>query len=689
MDFFAAQELRRRKTKWLIALYLLAVLSIIIGIYVVIVVGLGLANQTVTAEAGGDPNGAMSTEILSLFNPQLFAIVAGLNVLVIGGASLSKIFELRAGGEHVASSLGGIRVPASTNNPAERQLLNVVEEMAIASGISVPPVYILRHEPTINAFAAGFTPADAVIGVNQGTLDNLTRDELQGVIAHEYSHILNGDMRINIRLIGILFGIQMLATIGYFVLRGMGGGYGHRRRSDGEGKGGAGAILVIALALLVFGAIGQFFAKWIKATLSREREYLADASAVQFTRNPDGLAGALKVIGSSSTGSAMATPAAEQMSHMFFANSFSSMMFSMFSTHPPLVPRIRQVDKDFDGDFNAFTQARQRVALQRAAAREKRAEEKNKDSKLKTPLGKIFPAEIAEKFSIDPLLLLGSIGAPNSDDVRRSQNLIQKLPAAIVDAARHPYSARCIAFAMLIDDDHEQTAHQWEHLQKYEGEMTVETTRRMLLSIHELDLIFRLPLMEMMQASLADLSPEQYETFRATIQGLVKLDSKTSLFEFTVRHHLLMHLDRRFKHSKQPRVLHKKMSQVRREVRLMLSAFASASHIGSVLNNEQAADPAQTQAAFQLAMQVAELGGTPQPAAEPEPWTADQLEVCMRALHHASIAVKKQFLYAAVVLITYDHEVTIAEAEFFRAVAESLDCPVPVLAAGRITPVAT
>ena len=438
----------------------------------------------------------------------------------------------------------------------------------------------------------------------------------------------------------------------------------------------------------MFGAIGQFFAKWIKATLSRQREYLADASAVQFTRNPDGLAGALKVIGSSSAGSAMATPAAEQMSHMFFANSFSSMMFSMFSTHPPMVPRIQQVDKNFDGDFNAFTKARQRLAQRREAARQQRVEEKNKDSRLNTPLGKMFPAEIAEKFSIDPLLLLGSIGAPNSEDVQRSQNLIQKIPAVIIDAARHPYSARCIAFAMLIDDDPDQTEDQWQYLQKNEGEMTFETTRRLVAMVHELGLVYRLPLMEMIQGSLADLSPEQYEKFRATVQGLVKLDSRTSLFEFTVRHHLLMHLDRRFNHRKQPRVLYKKMSQVKREVRLMLSAFASASQIGSVLQHDQEADPAQTQAAFHLAMQAAELGISQQSGLEPDDWTADQLEGCMKALHHASIAVKKQFLYAAVVLITYDHEITTAEAEFFRAVAESLDCPVPVLAAGRITPVA-
>jgi len=353
-----------------------------------------------------------------------------------------------------------------------------------------------------------------------------------------------------------------------------------------------------------------------------------------------------------------------------------------------LVPRIQQVDKDFDGDFNAFTKARQRAALRRQAAREKRAEEKSRGSKLKTPLGKMFPAEIAEKFSIDPLLLLGSIGAPTSADVQRSQNLIQKLPAVIVDAARHPYSARCIAFAMLVDDDPDQTEDQWKYLQNNEGQMSVETTQRLLLMIRKLGLVFRLPLMEMIQGSLADLSPEQYEKFRSTVQGLVKLDARTSLFEFTVRHHLLMHLDRRFNHRKQPRVLYKKMAQVKREVRLMLSAFASASRIGSVLQHEQEPDQAQTQAAFHLALQAAELGISQDSELKPEPWTADQLEVCMKALHHASIAVKKQFLYAAVVLITYDHEITIAEAEFFRAVAESLDCPVPVLAAGRINPVA-
>jgi len=683
VDFFAAQEHRKQKTKWLVLLYVLAVISIIIGIYIVIAIGLGFAKQQIAVEAGGD-GGGMTFETFSLFHPSLFGIVAGINLLVIGIASISKIFELRGGGEHVASSLGGVRVPASTTDLGQRRLLNVVEEMALASGISVPPVYVLPHEPSINAFAAGFTPADAVIGVNQGTLDQLNRDELQGVIAHEFSHILNGDMRINSRLIGVLFGIQMLATIGYFVLRSM-GGHGRRRRSNNsDNKGGMGAIMVIAIALLIFGSIGQFFAKWIKAMMSRQREYLADASAIQFTRYPDGLGGALKVIGASGSGSKMETPAAEQMSHMFFADSFSSMMFSMFSTHPPLVPRIQQIDKNFQGDFGSYMGVRQKMAQARIAAKAKRQEKKEQKRQAMSPMGQILPPEISEKFSTDPMVLLAAIGSPNQADVKRSRTLIEELPPAIVEAAHHPYSARCVAFAMLIDDDDESAAEQWAFLKKTAGYRTLETTRGLFKVVHGLPLIFRLPLMEMIQGSLADLSRPQYQKFRSVVEQLVGMDSKTSLFEFVVRHHLLMHLDRRFDYRKQPRVKFTSTTQLANEIELMLSAFASASNIGSVLENERDANPETTNSAFQVAVQVVDIKtsqGTPQP------WTVDQLEACMVSLHQASLEVKKKFLFAAAVLITYDHEITTAEAEFFRAVAESLDCPVPVLAAGRTKPI--
>lgn len=661
MDFFAAQEFRRKKTKWLVFLYVVALLAIIAGIYVVIAIALGVTNESVS----------------SLFNPLLFVAVAVGTTLIIGLGSLSKIFELRSGGQAIAAQMGGTRVPASTTEYHERVLLNVVEEMALAAGVSVPPVYILNDEPGINAFAAGYSPADAVIGVNRGTVETLSRDELQGVIAHEFSHILNGDMRMNIRLIGILFGIQMLAITGYFLLRTM--GTGSRRRSDGDNKGAA-AILAIALAFLVFGSIGQFFARLIKASISRQREYLADASAVQFTRYPDGIGGALKMIGATSAGSEIQSGDKEQLSHMFFANCFKSNMVSLLATHPPLVPRIQKLDKNFTGDFAGYLSVRDRITKARQEQRER--EKQARESSL-SPLGKMFPQEIMERFSIDPAFLLAAIGAPDAQDVQRSKSLIEGLPQSLLDAAHHPYSARCVAFAFLVSEDSSLRYEQMSLLRRNEGDATVETTTKLLEVAIELKMRARLPVMEMIQGSLSDLSPQQYNQFRQTVEQLVQLDRKTSLFEFIVRHHLLMHLDRRFELQKPTRIKFTQTNELAREIELMLSAFTSASVTGSVLEEAEEPDPQVVLASYRLAMQVAGFGDSADSTAELKSWEVEQLETAMRSLQLASPEVKKQFLQAAAVLITYDHEITVTEAEFFRAVAESLDCPVPLFAAGR------
>ena len=335
MDFFASQELARRKTKWLIFYFILAVICMIAGIYLVVV--LALATQT-----KGDQAVA-----INLFDPVILGIVALSVISVVGCGSLYKVAELRGGGESVASMLGGRRLPPNSRDPAERRILNVVEEMALAAGTPVPPVFII-DEPGINAFAAGYTVDDAVIGINRGTIETLNRDELQGVVAHEFSHILNGDMRMSIRMIGVLHGIQLLALIGFYILRG--GAYGSAVRSNRDNKG-AGWIILVAIGVIVIGAIGLFFARIIKASVSRQREYLADASAVQFTRNPDGIAGALKMIGASQYGSVMESPQAEVASHMFFASMFKTNFGGLFATHPPLDKRIRQIEPRFDGDF--------------------------------------------------------------------------------------------------------------------------------------------------------------------------------------------------------------------------------------------------------------------------------------------------------------------------------------------------
>ena len=669
MDFFAAQDLSRSKTKWLFLLYVLAIIAIIAGIYLVLVLVFAM--------------GAPESMGLVL-NLELLVGVTLFTLLVIGGGSLYKTLELRSGGEQVATSVGGVRVHPGTTDLQERRLLNVVEEMALASGVSVPPVYIIDGEPGINAFAAGYSPSDAVIGVNRGTIETLNRDELQGVIAHEFSHILNGDMRMNIRLIGVLFGIQVLTLIGYFIFRSVGSG-GHGRRRDSNKDSGQAIILILAVAgaLVAFGLIGQLFARLIKASISRQREYLADASAVQFTRDPNGIGGALKMIGASSAGSAVKSWEAEQLSHMYFASCFSSGLSSLLATHPPLVPRIQKIDHRFDGDFKGYLSVRQRIAQAKAKRLEKEQEQKRKLDSM-NPLGGIFPASIAGKFSFDPALLIATIGAPDQRDVDRSRAMIQTIPSEIIMAARDPFGARCVAFALLCSGDKSMRSEQMNLIGRDEGAASLEVTQRLLLKVDTLQLVFRLPVMEMIQASLSELSPQQYKRFRATVIQLVRLDNKTSLFEFVVRHHLLMHLDRRFAVTRPVRIRYESTAKLGKQIEMMLSAFATASISGSVLEHAEEPDPEQVLASYRLAMQVAGFGEAAESEAELRAWEVEQLEDCMRHLHRASHAVRKQFLHAAAVLITYDHEITIAESEFFRAVAESLDCPVPVLAVGRI-----
>src|SRR5690606_28971990 len=263
----------------------------------------------------------------------------------------------RQGGSVVAGLLGGLPVNPATDDPDERRLVNVVEEMAIASGVPVPAIYVLPGEESINAFAAGYGVHDAAVAVTRGALKHLTRDELQGVIAHEFSHILNGDMRLNIRLIGLLHGLLLLALIGRVLLRS--GGRSRGRRKE---KGGSVQVALIGLGLVLLGYIGVFFGKLIKAAASRQREYLADAAAVQFTRNPEGIAGALKKIGALGAGSRIVHPRAEELSHLYFASGLRSSFAGLFATHPPLVERIRRIDPSFSGDFEGVFEA--------AAARE-------------------------------------------------------------------------------------------------------------------------------------------------------------------------------------------------------------------------------------------------------------------------------------------------------------------------------
>ncbi|HLP26088.1 MAG TPA: M48 family metallopeptidase, partial [Acidobacteriota bacterium] len=301
MDFFEAQARAKSRTNRLVILFALAVLGTIAASYVAAVLIVG--------QTGVREHSYYYSDEAPLFfwDPTIFTAVAASVVAIVGLASLYKWSQMRHGGSAVAELVGGRRVDPHTTNLHERRLLNVVEEMAIASGVPVPAVYVLDQEPAINAFAAGLTTSDAVVAVTRGTLEKLTRDELQGVVAHEFSHILNGDMRLNVKLAAIVFGILVIGLLGRGILEGLGRG---RVRSSGGGKkgGGLAAILAIGVALLIIGYVGYFFGRLIQAAVSRQREFLADASAVQFTRNPGGISGALKKIGGYALGSTLTAP---------------------------------------------------------------------------------------------------------------------------------------------------------------------------------------------------------------------------------------------------------------------------------------------------------------------------------------------------------------------------------------------
>jgi Zn-dependent protease with chaperone function len=659
IDFFERQDDARRRTGLLIAYFALAVLLIILAVYAAFTaVALGAFGQ----HKGGAPGAAT----IHLLDWGRLAVVAAVTAAVVLVGSLYKVASLNhGGGESVARLLGGQPVDPATADPAERRLLNVVEEMALASGTPVPPVFLLEHERGINAFAAGFTPGDAVIGITRGSLQYLDRDELQGVIAHEFSHILNGDMRLNLRLIGLLHGILLIALIGELIVRTVGNRSGSSSRDDGK-KGEGGSIVLFGIALLAIGYVGLFFGRLIKSAVCRQREYLADASAVQFTRNPDGIAGALKKIGGMAKGSRVESPNAEQASHLFFGEGVASAIDAM-ATHPPLEERIRRIDPTFDGEFPDVEPIAAEAAP-RAAGR------------AASPLGAAFPVGImgtGARFPLDPALAVATVGAPSQEHVDYAAGLLATLPGPIAAAAREPFAARAVIYALLLDGDEAVRKVQLDRLERHAEPGTVAEVLRLAPLVEGLAEEARIPLVDLALPALRNLAPPQYETFRGNIAPLVAADQRVSLFEFALQRMLLRHLDRSFPQRKPPatRFRAQGLGPLLGDAAVVLSALAT---IGQE-------DPEDVARAY--ATGVEKLGP---PAGMPGllPRDACSLDVVDRALDRLDMAVpavKRPVLDACAACISADGQVTIAEAELLRAIADALGCPMPPLAVGRAT----
>jgi len=433
MDFFQQQENARRLTRRLVILFVLAVIALVILINLALT-GLWLAFSN-----------SMSVDGLRF--PPYFHQVNTLVVLglILGGSAL-EFWNLRDGGEAVARMVNGRLLQPGATATAERRLLNVVEEMAIASGIAVPRVYVLDRETGINAFAAGYGPNEAIVAVSHGALNLLTRDQLQGVVAHEFSHILNGDIRLNLRLIAVLYGILLLSQLGSDLMASAGRGAEARRH--GRGTGGLNIVLLaVGLTVWLLGSIGVFFARIIKSSVSRQREYLADASAVQFTRNPDGIGGALRKLGGH--GSAIESPRAETLSHLFLGAARPSFAAGWLATHPPLAERIRRIYGRpmpwIKGEPEAFDAGPETALAPLPYARVALAESVPEHLD-------VVPSVVATHVAMPT-----AIGATTSPPLPYPRSYLMSDPTAhLLAAARDPLGAQALVLAMLLARESEQ-----------------------------------------------------------------------------------------------------------------------------------------------------------------------------------------------------------------------------------------
>ncbi|KAA1260857.1 hypothetical protein LF1_33990 [Rubripirellula obstinata] len=656
-DFFQRQSEARRSTTWLIGMFCIAVICIVgLVVAVATVVMMQVQVKSYPVAIGDRLDQGLEQAPEQFVVPLIAGIVT---LLIISGGTLFKIAQLQSGGgTSVAENLGGKRIYPNTTDRVERRLMNVVEEMALASGTPVPPVFLLE-EPGINAFAAGYSPSDAVLGITRGCAEQLTRDELQGVVAHEFSHVLNGDMRMSIRLIGILHGILLIGLTGQLIFRMFIYSGGSRRRSSNNNNGGQ-AILVmmaIAVALLVLGFVGTFFGNLIKAAVSRQREYLADASAVQFTRNPAGIADALKRIGGFPAGSRLNAAHAAEASHMYFSQGVWEGISGLWATHPPLKKRILAIEPGWKGGFlESGAQSQGNVAPGAAGFAGQTTGTTQASwgsSSTNVPISIVDHA-------------VDHVGEPNQQHRDYAADLIASLPTSILENVREPYSARAIVYCLLMDHKRDIRALQMQILAKHAKPDVVTLVGRLQSTVDELDVRARLPIVDMALPSLRAMSQSQFNEFRNCFIHLAKADQQIDLFEWTLAQVLMRHLRSQFEQVKPTRTSYYNLKKLGPQCATLLSVVASAG------NPEDVAQLSFARGAAHL----------PELQMIQQPSSGNAMKELRDVLSTLSTVVAKErgrVVDACAAAICADDHVTWQEAELLRGISDLLDCPMPPL----------
>lgn len=630
MNFFKAQDDARRRTKWLVVYFFLAIIGVILSVYGIVYLVLLYTGTAV-----------------SPWMPGVFLITAFGTGGVMGTGSLFKTMQLNGGGAVVARDMGARQVDPHTRDSDERRLVNVVEEMAIASGVPVPQVWIMDEELGINAFAAGTEPGNAVVAVTRGCLQRLTRDELQGVVAHEFSHIMNGDMRLNMRLMGLLFGIVMISMIGRMMFQAL--RFMNVRSSRNDKGGGGGIVIAIILAgvgLMIVGSVGVFFGRLIQAAISRQREYLADASAVQFTRSADGIAGALKKIGGQQFGSKISAAKAAEASHLFFADGG---MFSYgLATHPPLDVRIRAVQKSWDGEFIATSLPD--VAHGRAG---------------KSMARDLRMSGLAGAGAVPPPLPrkeLEALGEPSQIHINVGALLRSGLNEEWITACHDREEAQALIFGLLLAEDNELREGEIMFVKNGAGDDAGELALHWNHELAGLHSSLKIALVDLSIPTLRRLSLPEYERFVEITQWLIASDGQVDLFEFMLQHIVERHLDTHFRRRSFPKIKFRKINSLQDETNVLLTTLAA-------IGGED-----QMQAAYGAAIAESGWQMTMAPAAE---CGLNNIESALEKFNYATPLVKKQLLRMCGLAVMHDGVVKNREAELLRAIADAIGCSIP------------
>lgn len=644
MNFFEHQDRARTQTKLLVFAFALAVVAIVLAMNLVM---LAVFGQFQSAEPGW-----LSASFWR-HNREVVLWTSVITVGLVAVAALYRSAQLGGGGARVAHELGGVPVDGSTTDPLKRRLLNVVEEMAIASGVPVPEVFVLEQESGINAFAAGWSPSDAAVAVTRGTLETLSREELQGVIAHEFSHVFNGDMRLNIRLMGVLFGILVLAIAGRRMLSSM-------RYSVGRNRKGGGIVLV-ALAVMLTGYIGLFFGRWIQAAVSRQREYLADASAVQFTRSPAGIAGALKKIGAADAGSALEVNT-DEVGHMLFASGLAQ---RLFATHPPLEARIRKIEPSFRAAQFADVARRMQRERQARLAEQEQAEF-------------AAPSGAAAGATLDPAGILDRIGQPDVAGAAIAAAMLAGMPGPLQRAAHSDERAADAVLYLLVSDDEQVREQQLLDIARERGAESEQRVRELHAAEPALDPALRLPLLELAFPALRRRPEAELVGLMRLSERLIAADGEIDVFEYALARLLNREIEDALNPPRGPAGGRKRLLQCADEVVELVEVLAWHGHSGDA---DAAAAAARAALGPVDGISLPDNHGPAHFAQLATSWR-ERLDTALARLDGLRLAGRESLIEILLRCATADERIVPAEYELLRAVAGLLRVPLPLAASG-------